>query len=166
MQEALKQMTDNLRQQQQIYHKLMELSSLKQQHIIAGDLAALEQANQLEEQLVIQGRRLEEERLGYQKNLAAFLGLPAEGLRVSDILENLSPQQAEPLASLRKDLIKTTGSLRKINQANANLLQQAMSWVEYTVHLFADQQEDGVYTAGAKQDKPAGSSAKLFDFKA
>ncbi|NPV27624.1 MAG: flagellar protein FlgN [Firmicutes bacterium] len=165
MQETVAQLTEIMRQQHQLYRKLAGLARAKQQHIIEGNLQELEKANQLEEQLVIQGLRLEDGRRDCQTRLAELFGLSADELTVTSLLEKLPPEQAKPLFNLRDDLMRTVTELQETNRENASLLRQAMDWVEYTLRLLTEPQGDGVYTAEAAADKPSCQEARILDVK-
>ncbi len=83
---------------------------------------------------------MEKERLQWAEHIGRDLGKAPEDLTLAELAEHFPV-----LEGVRLDLDRVVGELQEIHEINAQLLQQAMKVVEFTVEMFTHQ-EKNIYT--------------------
>ena len=120
------------------YQKLAELSREKKGVIIKADVPALEKIVDLEQDVSSQIQNLEKHRRKVMHDMSVVLNKPEEGFTLSTIIDMLGSQPAEQkrLENVKNQLKTTLDEVRKINEQNQTLLNQALEMVEFDLTLF------------------------------
>lgn len=120
------------------YQKLAELSKEKKQVIIEADVPTLEKIVDLEQDVASKIQNLDNRRRKVMHDMSVVLNKPDEGFTLDAILEMLSsqPEEQERLKNVKKQLKTTLAEVRKINEQNQTLLNQALDMVEFDLTLF------------------------------
>ncbi len=120
------------------YQRLAELSKQKKQVIIDADVPSLEKIVDLEQDVASKIQNLDVRRRKVMHDMSVVLNKPEEGFTVDTILEMLSsqPKEQERLQNVKKQLKTTLAEVRKINEQNQTLLNQALEMVEFDLTLF------------------------------
>ncbi len=120
------------------YQKLAELSREKKGVIIKADVPALEKIVDLEQDVSSQIQNLEKHRRKVMHDMSVVLNKPEEGFTLSTIIDMLGSQPVEQkrLENVKNQLKTTLDEVRKINEQNQTLLNQALEMVEFDLTLF------------------------------
>ncbi len=120
------------------YEKLAELSKKKKQVIIDADVPQLEKIVDLEQDVASKIQNLDNRRRKVMHDMAVVLNKPEQDFTVDTIIEMLDsqPKEQERLQNVKKQLKATLAEVRKINEQNQTLLNQALEMVEFDLTLF------------------------------
>lgn len=137
MSEVLQNLEDNLKRQVTLYDELNTLEGYKQQALIKNNLQEIEVLTAQEEQFLIAASQLENERLRWAEQIGIDLGKVPEDLTLAELAEHYPSLQG-----VRLDLDRAVKSLQEIHTMNAELLQQAMKVVEFTLGILTHQEKN------------------------
>lgn len=146
MSEVLRNLNENLKRQVTLYEELNDLEQNKQKALIENNLQQIEAITAREEQLLHEASRLEKERLLWGEHIGRELGKAPEDLTLAELAEHFPL-----LERVRIDLDRVVGLLQEIHEINAQLLQQAMKVVEFTVGMLTHQ-EKNIYTHPSQKE--------------
>lgn len=120
------------------YGKLVELSKEKKQVIIDANVPALEKIVDLEQDVASKIQNLDNHRQKVMHDMSVVLNKSEQDFTLDTIIEMLSsqPKEQERLQSVKKQLKTTLEEVRKINEQNQTLLNQALELVEFDLTLF------------------------------
>lgn len=127
-----------LEKEEKEYSTLIGLSKQKRETIIAADVDGLNAITEQEQLVADVLHNLELKRRDVLSDMAVVLGKNAEELTIEQILESLEkqPKEQQRLAECRTKLHATLDEMKKWNQQNQVLLQQALELVEFDLTLF------------------------------
>ena len=114
------------------YEHLAELSKEKKQVIIDANVPALEKIVDLEQDVASKIQNLDNRRQKVMHDMSVVLNKPGEDFTVDTVIEMLSsqPKEQERLQNVKKQLKTTLDEVRKINEQNQTLLNQALELVD------------------------------------
>ena len=120
------------------YEKLAELSKEKKQVIIDANVPALEKIVDLEQDVTSKIQNLDNYRLKVMRDMAVVLNKKEKDFTLDTVIEMLDgqPKEQERLQNVKKRLKTTLAEVRKINEQNQTLLNQALDMVEFDLTLF------------------------------
>ena len=120
------------------YRKLAELSKEKKQVIIDANVPALEKIVDLEQDVTSKIQNLDNYRLKVMRDMAVVLNKKEKDFTLDTVIEMLDgqPKEQERLQNVKKRLKTTLAEVRKINEQNQTLLNQALEMVEFDLTLF------------------------------
>lgn len=120
------------------YEKLAELSKEKKQVIIDANVPALEKIVDLEQNVTSKIQNLDNYRLKVMRDMAVVLNKKEKDFTLDTVIEMLDgqPKEQERLQNVKKRLKTTLAEVRKINEQNQTLLNQALDMVEFDLTLF------------------------------
>lgn len=153
------------------YEGLLELSRKKTQIIAGADLEELQKITDDEQELVDRLNRLEKKRVEVTKDIANVLNRDVEEMKLSSLIEMLSARPAEQaqLAKAHDRLQSAVQSLRRVNEQNRELLEEALEMVEFEMNLLQASKaapETANYTRGAyNSGAQMGVNSGSFDAK-
>ncbi len=153
------------------YEGLLELSRKKTQIIAGADLEELQKITDDEQELVDRLNRLEKKRVEVTKDIANVLNRDVEEMKLSSLIEMLSarPVEQAQLAQANDRLQSAVQSLRKVNEQNKELLEEALEMVEFEMNLLQASKaapETANYTRGAyNSGAQMGVNSGSFDAK-
>lgn len=127
-----------LAQENEEYQKLSELSKEKKQVIIKADVPMLEKIVDQEQDVASKIQNLDNRRRKVMHDMSVVLNKPEEGFTVDTVIEMLEnqPKEQERLQNVKTQLKTTLAEVRKINEQNQTLLNQALEMVEFDLTLF------------------------------
>ena len=146
--EVISRVEHNLKTQLAVYSELREMAVLKQQALVSNKIKELDALVTSEEVLIMQTARLEEERLELAQAIAEDLGVPMEEVTLSRLA--VSYPQFSALQNQIEELIL---EIQDKNALNTELINQAMSIVEFSLNLLTRQQEQTYSRSVNKRDK-------------
>jgi flagellar biosynthesis/type III secretory pathway chaperone len=150
------------------HEQLLELSKRKKEVLIEGDMKALNEIVNQEAAHVHRIERLEAERMGAGRLLAARLGLPIEELTATRVsaLAN-SPEEAERIVNLTDRLRAVVLELQSLNELNRKLIEQSLSFVRTSIEVLTESPQVPTYGAGGQAHAAYQQNrTSLFDSKA
>jgi len=112
---------------------LIVLAQLAERAIIAGDTAKLEALEPQQRMLLEQQIQQETARQKLTAEIAALLKID-RAPTLTELLPRLPRSEAEPLALLRTDILKTQRRMEKLNRSNALLLENALEFVRFSLN--------------------------------
>lgn len=120
------------------YEKLAELSKEKKQVIIDANVPALEKIVDLEQDVASKIQNLDNRRQKVMQDMSVVLNKADQNFTVDTIIEMLSsqPKEQQRLKDIKKQLKTTLDEVRRINEQNQTLLNQALEMVEFDLTLF------------------------------
>lgn len=159
MSEALENLNDNLREQAEVYNKLLTLEEKKKNALIKNNIQEIELLTAQEEVLIIQVNHLEKERLMWAEQIGRELGAPPENLTLAELVQHFPG-----LGEVSLELDKTVLRLKEIHEINSQLIHQAMKIVDYTVGLLTHQVSN-TYTPLGQKEKDENKKRQLLDWR-
>ncbi|HEY8908989.1 MAG TPA: flagellar protein FlgN [Desulfosporosinus sp.] len=160
MSEVLQNLNENLKQQVTLYEEFNAQERDKQKALLQNNLQEIEEISVREEHLMYEASRLEKERLLWAEQIGRDLGKTPEDLTLAELAEHFPV-----LEGVRHDLDRVVGRLQEIHEINAQLLQQAMKVVEFTVGMFTHQ-ERNTYTHPSRKENEGNVKLHLIDRRA
>lgn len=157
MSEVLQNLNENLKRQVILYEELNDLEREKQKALIKNNLQEIELITARQEPLLLGASRLEKERLLWAEHIGRDLGKAPEDLTLAELAEHFPV-----LEGVRLELDLVVGSLQEIHEINAQLLQQAMKVVEFTVGMFTHQ-ERNTYAHPRRKENEGNVKLQLLD---
>jgi hypothetical protein len=155
--EVLQSLNENLIRQVTLYEEFNNQEREKQKALLGNNLHEIETITAREEQLLIEASRLEKERLLWAKHIARDLEKAPEDLTLAELAVHFPV-----LERVRLDLDRVVSRLQEIHEINAQLLQQAMKVVEFTLGMFTHQ-ERNTYTHPSCKENEGNAKLHLLD---
>lgn len=144
---SLQALSHNLREIVNTNQQIYDLAMQKKEVLIAGDIEALATLVQRESELIKVISALENGRQQLVNTIIAEYRLTqTEPIRVSDLLAVLPNSEAKTeLGQLFDELSKLLSDLGVANQLNQELIENSLQFVNYSIDLFTDPEDDRVY---------------------
>lgn len=142
------------------YERLTELSRQKRQVIIDGNIPALEEITDQEQEIAGILINLEKKREEIVNDMSIVLSKKPEDLTVTNMIAflNKQPKEQQKLMELKEKLHNTLAEMADINGQNEVLLKQAMEMAEFDLTLFKSMRQAPVT---ANYDKRANNTGDL-----
>lgn len=120
------------------YEKLAKLSKEKKQVIIDANVPALEKIVDLEQDVASKIQNLDNKRQKVMHDMSVVLNKSDQNFTVDTVIEmlNSQPKEQQRLIDVKKQLKTTLDEVRRINEQNQTLLNQALELVEFDLTLF------------------------------
>lgn len=152
----------------ELYRGMLRLTEQKRQVLIAAKSQELTVVTQHEEVLILQIGRLESLRETAIRQIASTHGLAPDKITLNKVHELADEKIAARLAELGEQLTTIVGELTPLNQQNAQLIQQALNYVNYNINILAQNAAGPTYSSPKNAQTPAGNNQRrtLFDAKA
>lgn len=152
MEETLSQLNDNLERQVQLYQTLNELAGLKKEALLRSNLQELEQITAREERVLLEGARLEKERLSWADKIGLEMGKAPEELTLAELSDRFPKLQ-----EVRAELEKVVKDLQSVHDLNSQLIGQALEVIDFTVSLIA-RPDESTYVHPKRKEKTSSAS--------
>ncbi len=142
------------------YERLTELSRQKRQVIIDGNIPALEEITDQEQEIAGILINLEKKREEIVNDMSIVLSKDPGELTVTNMIAflNKQPEEQHRLTDLREKLRETLKKLNDINRQNEELLRLAMEMAEFDLTLFRSMRQA---PETANYDKRANNTGDL-----
>jgi flagellar biosynthesis/type III secretory pathway chaperone len=166
MNDNWQQLTTLLTDSLQVYRAILELSRQKRDILVAANAKELEIITGKEEALILQAGKLEGLRQNVLQELSSALMVSVADLTLMQLIDLADPATSQQLAKLQAEFAKLTGELAPINDLNARLLQQALTYINYNVNILTQNAMGPTYGATPQQaGTDAATRRALFDKK-
>lgn len=131
----------------ELYKAILELSRQKRDMLIAVKPQELESVTKQEELLILRVGKLESTRGKIMQEIAAAGGVTVEGLTLAKMQEMAGPDIAPRLAGIATEFDSIMHELAPVNQTNAELIQQALGFINYNLNLLTQSATGPTYAA-------------------
>ncbi|WP_139295326.1 flagellar protein FlgN [Paenibacillus sp. NAIST15-1] len=150
-----------------LHKQLLDIAEEKKQVIIKNDVEGLSQLMTKESRLLKQVAEADEERLQATQEFIQEKGIRSQlNLTVTEIARLVfQAEERVELLNIQRDLSDTLHKLKESNVIIQELLQQSLSFVEYSLNLYMSRPEDEVvyqHPAQASSSTPR----SMFDTRA
>lgn len=135
--DRLSTMVGLLETERGLYERLSQLARQKQDVLVRGRLSDLELVLEEEKAVLSTVAEIEEERYALQCGLARELGLEATDLTVGRLAELAGATFGPRLRENQQSLVRLINELSATNQCNADLIQQSLAYINFTMDLLA-----------------------------
>lgn len=128
---------DTLNKENEEYEMLFELSTEKTGIIVKGDLEALAQIVQREQEVVDRINALEKQRTEITKDIGIVLNRDTKDLTLPRLIELLARQEREcsALKQIHDKLSGTMSRMVRVNESNKALLKESMEIIDFEMNL-------------------------------
>lgn len=134
--ELIQSFIDCLKQETECYRKLAILAERQKELLIVGDMELLKENVRLEEKVVFALGPLTAQRNQFLKQLAKLHKVPS--LSLSEALQKSPVEVIEEFKKAVIDLVRSARALDEINKGNEKLLNNALSYVNFTMKIIAN----------------------------
>lgn len=126
-----------LEQESREYEGLLDLSQKKTPVIVNGDLEQLQKITDDEQELVSRIHNLDKKRVEVISDIANVLNRDVNTLKLANLIGMLAARPAEQakLAEAHDRLQESVRGLKRINEQNKELLNNALELVEFEMNL-------------------------------
>lgn len=137
MASLMEELINTLNAEEILYGKLIPIEEEKTQAIIRNDLQSLQDITVREHDLVDKTSALEKKREQIATDIATVLSKDPKTITLEQIIDVLKnqPDDRKKLQDVHDRLKKTVARLQQVNEQNKDLLQEAMSMVEYNMNV-------------------------------
>jgi flagellar biosynthesis/type III secretory pathway chaperone len=149
--------------QLQIMEDLTALCRKQSLVLVTGGLEDLDILLQGEQALIWRMGRLEERRFHLQREVAASMGIHPAGLTLERLLSDCPTAQTPRCREIAQRYGSAAGELMEANQQNAELLKQAMAFVDFSMQAMGarDHTHGKVYSPRGNQGPTAAPTRRL-----
>lgn len=126
-----------LEQETSEYELLLGLSMKKTPIIVAGDLQALQQITDEEQNVVSRINHLDTKRDEVTKDIANVMNKDVKTLKLVDLIQMLAsrPQESGKLAEVHDKLKTVVRNMQRVNDQNRELIAHSLEMVEFDMNL-------------------------------
>lgn len=157
-----------LKQEEDVYRKLLPVAEQKTQIIIRNDLTALQDVTEQEQLVIEKITSLEHKRDEVIVNMGVVLNRNPKTLTLKKLIGLLDRQPAEQaqLSKLHDSLSVILRKLSDINLRNQSLIKQSLEMIEFNMNLIQSTRMSpgsGNYTRNAYESDAAAGQTGMFD---
>ena len=162
---------DVLEKESQEYEKLLALSMRKTPVIVSEDLDELTKITDDEQIIVSRINNLDSQRTEAIDDIANVLNKDVSELKIVDLIKMLAarPEEQEKLAAVYDKLQENVRNVKRINEQNRELIEQALELVQFNMNVLQSMNkapETANYNKGAYSTGDIiGMNNKAFDAK-
>lgn len=147
-----------------LYDVLLELGKKKQAALIAVRTEELDSLTKQEELVIIKIGKHETARIKLAESIAAAAGLSADVLTLEQMQELAGPEISGQLEKAAADFDRIVAELAPLNERNADLIQQALGFINYNLNLLAQSAAGPIYNSDGNSGQES-QARKLVDKK-
>lgn len=148
-----------------LYRAILTLSQEKRTVLVAADGQKLEQITKKEELLILQAGKLDNHRADIVKEIGKALGLKPSDMTLERIIEHVDDDFAARLKTISDEFDNVLGDLAPLNKVNTQLIQHALTFVNYNINILAQNQTGPTYAPKGQPGGKQAPSRALFDHK-
>ena len=124
-----------LESQTGLYSSLLTVLQAEKAAALNSDLEPLNRAVKEKENVLLEIRILEEQRLNMLNQVAGFIGKPTRQLTLKRLAQQLPDPYAEQVRTCRSNLISLTQSIQELNNSNRKLFRRSLELVKGSINL-------------------------------
>lgn len=146
------------------YRKMLELGHAKRDALVGAKVKEIEDITKQEETLIIFVTQSEKVRKSIVEKIAVQYKLPPEEVSLSRFTSLTDAQTAKRLERFDDDFHKVLAEYEQLNKTNNELIQQALSIVNYNINLLTQNVAESNY-APNRQGGQTNQNRAIFDRK-
>lgn len=131
----IRQLTEVLNQENEIYDMLSKISNNKTNLIIGGKVNELESIVKLEQSLVIKISKFEAEREKIVDKLCGLLGKKPEEITISGLAAQLGEQESAKLKACQEKMLDKINNLKSTNNINSKLIKNSLEYIDFSINM-------------------------------
>ena len=150
----------------EIYSSILKLSKEKTDIIVAGKVGELDSMVKVEQSLMFEIMKLEDQRESILEKVAAHINVRKDEFNLSVLMQHLNVPLKEKVNIYQKNMMGIMDELKNTNDLNSKLIKQALEYVDFSLNVMtstAVQNNSYGGTGNVQEPKTAGRS--LFDIK-
>lgn len=160
----INELIDILNKEAAIYEGVLKLSKNKTDTIVAGKVAELEGITRLEQSMILQMGKLEDEREKLIDRLSVQMKVAAEDITISSLEKLLQKEQAGRLRACHKSLDRSLKELSDTNELNSKLIKSSLDYIDFSINLLTNTSSAGNLYGNAGQTSNS-KKRNFFDVK-
>lgn len=134
MASLIEELITTLKEQTDIYEKILEIASKKKVAIIENNIKTLQEIIAKENTLVGKNLRLDKKRVELFEDMQIVLN--KKDLTLSSIAETFKGQKEEKeLTEIKEKISNILPKIKIINDQNQELIQMSMDYIDYSINL-------------------------------
>lgn len=123
---------NNLEGQIKCYRSLLHLARRKKDILVKGRVQELDKIIDAEQILILEGGRLEEDRLGLLHRIGAKANLAPNEINREHIFTELTSEEQKHFTQLEEELREILIQLQEENLFNQHLIRQSLAYIEFS----------------------------------
>jgi len=149
----------NMKNQKEIYRELLALSEKKTDVLVKGDVKALEEITEVEQEMILKLGRIESERMEIVESLC---GGETTAEKLKDILPADKKKEFESIVEELKGILL---KLQRSNEVNEKLIRGALEYINFSIELMTSAVKKNTgYDAGGRTSEEG--TLRIIDKKA
>lgn len=170
MASLIEELIITLKQEHELYEKLIPIAEDKTKIIIKNDLESLQKITEKEQSAVEEVNSLEKKREEIVTNVGTVISRDPSTLNIQTIIKLLEtqPKEQQELSIIHDNLKKTIHRLMEINNHNKSLIEQSLEMIEFNMNFIQSTRMspgNNNYTKGAASADYSSNSRGMFDAK-
>jgi flagellar biosynthesis/type III secretory pathway chaperone len=166
----IEELIDTLKQEYEIYKKLIPIAENKTEVIVSNDLMALQEMTDREQLMIEAINALERKRDEIVINIGTVVNKDPKTIHVRAVIQLLEkqPNEQKQLSEIHDNLKNTIQRLVEINNHNKSLIQQSLEMIEFNMNFIqSTRMSPGnlSYNKGASQFDTPALQTGMFDAK-
>lgn len=167
----MEELINVLKEEHEVYKKLLELSLKKTPVIIGANLEELAKITDDEQLVVSELSKVDKKRDMFMRDIANVINKDVNTLKLSDLITMLEarPQEQKQLADIYDKLKATLYQMRQTNEQNKALIESSLEMVQFDMNILQSMKaapqtanyNRGAYSSGSS----IGMSSGGFDSK-
>jgi flagellar biosynthesis/type III secretory pathway chaperone len=127
-----------LEREHEIYQSMLALIDKERLAAVQSDLNELKNAAEEKENILVQLRRYEEQRIQLARSMAETYGYPFEKLTITKLTELVDGPYAERLSRARSELLNVLNVVRDTGQRNKQLFEHSLELLRGSFNLISE----------------------------
>lgn len=164
MDNMIKKLVDILNKELSVYKDILEVSTKKTKVIINGAAKELDKITQVEQTMILQIGRLENERENLVDNIKKQLKIEEDDVSISKIIDNLKDEYKVEIENIRKELLDILNKIKERNELNSMLINDSLEYINFNLNLLANTSAETTYSDKVNKNNEKANS-NLFDAK-
>lgn len=158
------ELIDVLEQESRIYDDILKISKNKTNIIVEGKVIELEKIVKLEQSLVLQMAKMEDQRERLVGKISTIIGMEPEKITLKNLVSFVKKEHGEILERQQEKIRDVLKELSSANELNSKLIKNSLDYISFSLNLFASvgNVDNNYNVTGEKQ---AGKERNFFDFK-
>lgn len=120
------------------YENIWKLSENKTDVIVGGKVTELEGITRIEQSMILQLGKLEEEREDLVDKMAAELKVDSSDVTLSSLEKLFPKEKSEKLKNCQQSLIKYVNDLSAANKRNAKLIRNSLEYIDFSINILTN----------------------------
>ncbi len=160
----LNELINLLEQEMELYENFLKMSKDKTSIIVEGKVKELEKVIEMEQALILQMSKVENQRELIINKISKILNIKPEETTLTMLIEKAGEEQSEKLKAQQGNLAGLLKDLGSVNELNTRLIRSSLDYINFSLNLFANvEDQDNNYSL--EGEKPSAKPKSLFDRK-